>query len=291
MTLILQLLARLPLRFWHAVGAMAGTAVFSRNRRYAARMRDNLRQAGLAGQEGPAFDALLRANARELGKAAAEIIPVWFRPFPQVLDLVVECRGWEHVEAALASGRGILAMTPHLGCFEIVSLYYAARLPMTVMYRAPRQRWAEHWMRRGRARGRVTLATADMRGVRALLAALKRHEAVGILPDQVASKGEGAWADFFGRPAYTPILPIRLHQATGAVPLLMFGERLPQGQGYRVHILPPDINLDGEREHAARALNAALEDLIRQYPDQYLWSYNRYKQPGGATPPAPPPAA
>ncbi len=289
MTLILRLLARLPLRFWHAVGAWAGTQVFLRNRRYAARMRDNLRQSGLAA-DAPALDALVRANARELGKAAAEIIPIWFRPFPQVLDLVVECRGWEHVEAARASGHGILAMTPHLGCFEIVSLYYAARLPMTVMYRAPRQRWAEGWMRMGRSRGQVTLATADMRGVRALLAALKRREAVGILPDQVASKGDGAWALFFGRPAYTPTLPIRLHQATGAVPLLMFGERLPDGRGFRIHILPPDMDLSGEREGAARALNAALEDLIRQYPTQYLWSYNRYKQPGGAGAPDLPPA-
>lgn len=282
---LLRLLARLPLPFWHALGSLGGILVLRFNARYAARLTENLRRSGLA--ESPdELAALVRASARQLGCGAAEVVPVWFRPYPHVLQLVRECVGWEHVEAAVQSGRGILAMTPHLGCFEIVSLYYAARHPMTVMYRPPRQRWAEALMRAGRARGKIELATADMRGVRLLLAALKRGEAVGILPDQVASKGEGVWADFFGRPAYTPTLPARLADSTGAVVLMMFGERLSYGRGYRVHIQPmPEGALSGDKQLATRALNATLEDLIAQHPDQYLWSYNRYKQPGGVAPP------
>lgn len=278
---LLRVLAKLPLRFWHGVGAWGGQLVFYRNARYAQQLRDNLQQSGVA-SDPAAFDALLRLTVRELGKAAAEIIPIWFRPYSHVLSLVTECRGWEHVDAAVGAGRGVMVITPHLGCFEMVSLYYAARLPMTVMYRPPRQQWAEKLMRAGRARGYVTLATADIRGVRALLRALKRGETVGILPDQVASRGDGVWASFFGRPAYTPTLPSRLYQATGAVPLLMFGERLPDGHGYRIHILPLDIDLSGDKTASTVALNTALETLIRQYPVQYLWSYNRYKRPGGA---------
>ncbi len=281
---LLKLLAKLPLRFWHRFGALLGSLTFWRNKRYAQRLQSNVFQSQLA--QNPAdFKRMVAQSAQEIGKGAAETIPIWFRPYDDVLSLVKQCSGWEYVEQARAQGKGILAMTPHLGCFEIVSLYYAARLPMTVMYRPPRQAWAEHIMRAGRQRGQVTLATADMKGVRLLLAALRRGEAVGILPDQVASKGEGAWADFFGRPAYTPTLPIRLHQTTGAIPLLMFGERLADGSGYHVHILPPDINLSGDKNHATRQLNAALEDLIRRYPTQYLWSYNRYKAPGGLVPP------
>lgn len=282
--LVLKLLARLPLRFWHSLGALMGSLTFWRNRRYADRLTSNLRQSGLAADDA-ALKRLVAQSAREIGKGAAETVPIWFRPYADVLQLVQGCTGWEHVEQALAQGKGILAMTPHLGCFEIVSLYYASRLPMTVMYRPPRQQWAEKIMRAGRQRGQVELATADMKGVRLLLAALRRGEAIGILPDQVASKGEGAWANFFGRPAYTPTLPARLHQTTGAIPLLMFGERLADGSGYHVHILPPDIDLSGDKAAAARHLNTALEDLIRRYPTQYLWSYNRYKSPGGLTPP------
>ena len=283
MTLV-SLIAKLPLRFWHLLGALGGSLVYRTNPRYASKLAENLRQSGIAA-DAASYQKLLRLSIREIGKGGAEIIPIWLRSYPQTLKLVQECRGWEHVEAAAREGRGILAMTPHLGCFEIVSLYYAARRPMTVMYRPPRQTWVEGIMRRGRGRGMISLATTDVKGVRALLSALKRGEAVGILPDQVASKGEGVWANFFGRPAYTPTLVSRLHQSTGAVPLLMFGERLPHGQGYRIHIEPLPADLSGDKQQAAIQLNAALEQLIRKYPAQYLWSYNRYKQPGGVMPP------
>ena len=283
--LLLRLLAKLPLRFWHMLGAFGGRLIYRYDKRYAAKIEQNLAQSHIAGDDS-AYHQLLQQTVREIGKGAAEILPIWLRPYDDVLKLVKACHGWEHVEAAAQSGKGILAMTPHLGCFEIVSLYYAARRPMTVMYKPPRQRWVEGIMRAGRARGQISLATTDVKGVRALLTALKKGEAVGVLPDQVASRGEGAWANFFGRPAYTPTLVSRLHQSTGAIPLLMFGERLPHGQGYIIHIEPLPADLSGDKQQAAQALNTALEHLICQFPAQYLWSYNRYKRPGGVEPPA-----
>ncbi|MEQ1668230.1 MAG: lysophospholipid acyltransferase family protein [Sulfuriferula sp.] len=281
---LLRLLAKLPLRFWHGLGALGGWLTYRSDKRYAAKIQTNLAQSQIAVDDA-AYQQLLQQTAREIGKGAAEVLPVWLRPYQDVLKLVKECRGWEHVEAAAKSGKGILAMTPHLGCFEIVSLYYAARRPMTVMYKPPRQRWAEAIMRAGRARGQISLATTDVKGVRALLTALKKGEAVGVLPDQVASRGDGVWANFFGRPAYTPTLVARLHQSTGAVPLLMYGERLPKGRGYIVHIEPLQADLSADKQLACIALNQALEVLIRKFPTQYLWSYNRYKQPGGVEPP------
>jgi KDO2-lipid IV(A) lauroyltransferase len=281
---ILRLLAKLPLRFWHGVGAFGGWLTYRSDKRYAAKIQQNLAQSQIATDDAE-YQRLLQQTAREIGRGAAEILPIWLRPYQDVLKLVQACHGWEHVEAAALSGKGILAMTPHLGCFEIVSLYYAARRPMTVMYKPPRQAWAESIMRAGRARGQISLATTDVKGVRALLTALKKGEAVGVLPDQVASRGEGVWANFFGRPAYTPTLVARLHQSTGAVPLLMFGERLPNGKGYIIHIEPLAADMSGDKQAASIALNVALEQLIRKYPTQYLWSYNRYKRPGGVEPP------
>ncbi len=280
----LRLLAKLPLRFWHGVGAFGGWLTYRSDKRYAAKIQQNLAQSHIATNDAD-YQKLLQQTAREIGKGAAEILPIWLRPYQDVLKLVQACHGWEHVEAAAKSGKGILAMTPHLGCFEIVSLYYAARRPMTVMYKPPRQAWVEDIMRAGRARGQISLATTDVKGVRALLTALKKGEAVGVLPDQVASRGEGVWANFFGRPAYTPTLVARLHQSTGAVPLLMFGERLPDGQGYVIHIEPLQADLSSDKQLASTALNQALEQLIRKFPAQYLWSYNRYKRPGGIEPP------
>ena len=101
-------------------------------------------------------------------------------------------------------------LTPHWGCFEITSLYIAQHLPLTNLYSSPKQDWLEAVMRSGRERGMARLATADLSGVRLLFKALKRGEAIGLLPDQVPSQGEGEWVDFFARPAYTMTLSGRL---------------------------------------------------------------------------------
>jgi KDO2-lipid IV(A) lauroyltransferase len=142
----------------------------------------------------------------------------------------------------------------------------------------------EPLMQAGRNRGEAMKSVpADMRGVRAMLKALKRGEAIGILPDQVPGVGEGEWVEFFGKPAYTMTLVGRLAEQTRAPVLLCYSERLPRGRGYRFSVepmLPPR-----PPESPVRALNRSLEHIIRRCPEQYLWSYNRYKVPAGVRPP------
>lgn len=277
MGLLLRLTARLPLPLLHAIGTLLGLLGLPFSNR-SADARDNLRQAGL-----DSFSLRLRV-AMHFGMGMVELLPVWLRSFPHSIALVREVHGLEHLEAARRSGRGVLAMTPHLGCWELAGLYMASRMPIVELYRPPRQAWADRLMRTGRERGQARLATPDMKGVRALLTALKRGEAAGILPDQVASRGDGVWAPFFGRAAYTPTLAFRLARSTGAVPLLLFCERLTWGRGFRLWVepLPPIPDDDAA---AAAQLNDALETMIRRHPEQYLWRYRRYKRPGDAPPP------
>jgi KDO2-lipid IV(A) lauroyltransferase len=132
----------------------------------------------------------------------------------------------------------------------------------------------------GRSRSGAAVAPANLRGVRMLYRALARGEAIGLLPDQAPGVGEGAWAPFFGRPAYTMTLVGRLQQASGAAVIMAFGERLPDGRGYRLHF---EEIADDPIDEAA--LNRAVEAQVRRRPEQYLWSYNRYKVPAGAEPP------
>lgn len=277
MPVLLHLFARLPLPLLHACGALLGLLSLP------LRMRSvdvwaNLRQAGLASP------AMLLRTAMHLGMGVVELLAVWLRPLERSVGLVREVHGWEHVQAAHATGRGVIALTPHLGCWELGGIYIGSRMPITFLYRPPRQAWADRLMREGRERGGVRLATPDTRGVRAMLTTLRRGEAVGILPDQVASRGEGVWAPFFGRPAYTPTLAFRLAQSTGALPLLFFCERLAWGRGFRLWVEPlPEP--PAEPQAAAVMLNAALERMILRHPEQYLWTYRRYKQPGDAPPP------
>lgn len=274
---VLRLLGRLPLAWLHAAGAVVGWVVYLSSPRYAARMRENLAASGLY-----ADPARLRrarhACITETGKGALEVAKIWFGDLDRVLSLV-ECRSWPVVEAAQREGRGILFLTPHLGCFEVSAIYTAQRVPLTALYRPPRQRWLEPLMVAGRHRGEARVSPANLRGVRALYKALQRGEAVGLLPDQAPQVGEGVWAQFFGRPAYTMTLVRRLQKQTGAAVVLAFAERRPRGRGYLLHF----ERFEGEMDE--RALNRAVEMLIAQCPTQYLWSYNRYKVPAGVQPP------
>ena len=193
-------------------------------------------------------------------------------------------QGWEYVEAAQRAGNGIVFLTPHLGCFEITAQYYSAFGDITVLYRPPRQAAIRQMILEGRKREHLHLAPADLSGVRLLIKALKKGQAVGMLPDQAPKLGEGIWLDFFGKPAYTMTLAARLTE-TGAATLMAWGERLPNGRGYRLHLHPPREVLSGSTVDRALQINREIEALVRQCPTQYLWGYNRYKRPSGAEPP------
>ena len=275
--LALSLFALLPLPIIHALGALFGWLAYWLGGKHKRILNKNIALYHFAQDK----KSLLNQNIAETGKAFFETFPFWLRSHAAVLSLVKNCTGWQHVETALAAGKGIIFLTPHLGCFEITSLYYGAQHPMAVLYRPPRQRWLLPLIESGRQRGNITLAPANNIGVKLLLQALKRGEAIGMLPDQAPFEGEGEWAPFFGKPAYTMTLAGKLAQKTGAQVLMAFGERLPRGGGYHIHIAP--IAAGGIATPAL--LNAEIERAIAQKPAQYLWSYDRYKQRHQTPPP------
>ena len=268
------------------MGVMLGWITFYCSPTYAHRLRKNLVGAGLnrAGQNYSAteINAILRANIAEMGKSASELPWVWCRPLHEVLRSVQACSGLEHVEAARARGQGVIILTPHLGCFEMIALYLAERVPMTSMYRPPKLAWLDKITRLGRGRGKMSLAKTDIGGVRALYKTLKRGNVIGVLPDQVPTGGEGEWANFFGRSAYTMTLVGRLMKSCNAVAMMCCSERLPDGKGYIIRISPLEFNINSP---VTQQINAALEQVITCCPTQYSWAYNRYKIPPGVTPP------
>jgi KDO2-lipid IV(A) lauroyltransferase len=273
---LMRCCARIPLAGLHFFGAGLGWLVYGLSPTYRRRLRENLRASGLCADEA-AFRRTRQAAVAEAGKGIAELCRVWFGR--DEIDALVRCEDWGVVEAAQREGRGLMFLTPHLGCFEISALYGAKRLPLTVLYRPPKRAALEPLMQAGRSRTSAKLAPATLQGVRQLIRALRHGEAVGILPDQAPGVGEGEWAPFFGRPAYTMTLVGRLQASTGAAVVMAFAERLAGGAGYRLHLQRVEAPL------MPAALNRAVEDAIRRCPAQYLWGYNRHKVPAGAEPP------
>ena len=272
----LRLFGRLPLAVLHGLGTAVGWSIYGISPTYRRHLHENLEQAGYRDA------ATRRAAIASAGQMITEVPALWFRPHAQVAALVREVIGAEEAYAARERGEPLLFLTPHMGCFEVAAQYAALEIPITVLYRPPKMAWLEPLMRQGRGRANVRLVPADLRGVREVLAAIQRGEAVGFLPDQVPGEGEGEWADFFGKPAYTMTLAAKLAERPSVVCFLVYARRLPRGAGYSIVLRRLPAPLPGER--ATRRLNRALENLVRECPGQYLWGYNRYKTPAGAKP-------
>lgn len=260
----------------HRLGAMAGWVTYMVSPTYRRRLRANLAQALGAMPRG-----VLRAAVAEAGRQALELPWVLIRPRREVLAQVMDVQGQEWVDRARAAGRGVLFLTPHLGCFEITAQYLAQQAPITVLYRPPRKEALRPVIEGGRTKGMMRIAPADLSGVRKLVQALRKGEAVGMLPDQVPSQGEGQWAPFFDRPAWTMTLAARLSEVKNTETLCIWAQRLPRGTGYCIRIAPPESPLVGSLEERVVRINQEMERMIRACPAQYLWGYNRYKRPSG----------
>jgi Kdo2-lipid IVA lauroyltransferase/acyltransferase len=273
---LFKLLSKIPLPLLHAIGTTLGRLVYLSSSSYRTRLNDNIGRA--------AYSRFTTAAVAESGKSIAELPFIWCAPPERVLQTAT-VENWDLVQAALDAKQGVIFLTPHLGCFEIIAQAIAARTPLTALYRPPRKAALKPLMEQARARHNLALAPANLSGVRVLLKTLKKGGAIGLLPDQVPQNGEGVWANFFGRAAYTMTLPAKMHQMTGAPIILSYAERKPHGKGYVIRFVRFEGELAGSAEEQARAINAAMEDLIAQCPEQYFWSYHRYKRPSGAEPP------
>ena len=271
MIFFFKFLARWPLWALQALGWGLGWLTFLASPRYRRRLLAN---AQLAGQSRAVW-----ASVGQAGCLVGEAPKMWWGVLPPC-----EWLGAERLIQAHAKGRGILFLTPHLGCFEMAPQAFARDFgpklgPITILYRPSRQAGLASVLASARQRIFLKTATTTLTGVRQMLKALRAGEAVGLLPDQVPPEGQGVWAPFFGQPAYSMTLAARLAQQTGATVVLAVAQRLSWGRGYRIHLSELAQPLSLDLDSAVQQINQEMEHLIQQYPEQYLWAYHRYKSP------------
>jgi Kdo2-lipid IVA lauroyltransferase/acyltransferase len=276
---VFRLLSRLPLWALHRLGGWVGWLTYAASPTYRRRI-----QANAAKAEIPPLQ--WRPAVAQAGRALLELPFLWLRPPHEPLLPRVRFEDEHLLADALSLRKGVLLLTPHMGCFEMTAQAIAERFgpvqPITVLYRPARQPWLQPLVRTSRERPYLHAAPTTLAGVRQMIRALRKGEMVGLLPDQVPPQGMGEWAPFFGAPAYTMTLAARLVQQTGATLLLTWGERLPRGEGYVQRFFAFPEPLPSEAAQSAAAINRAMQSLILQCPQQYLWGYHRYKQPRSA---------
>ena len=291
MIIFFRLLSFFPLKVLHILGAGCGVLLALLSPAIRHITQANLEQAK---QPFSTWRAL-----QENGRAVLELAWVWLRPTDTVMARVLT-QSTAPLDAAIAQGKGVIFLTPHMGCFEVTAQWFAARYhsplaqtaqmgtPITVLYRPSRKRWLAPFLARARVRHNLHLASADTKGVRLMLKALRKGQAIGLLPDQVPSKGEGVWVNWFEKPAYTMTLPCKLAASCNAPIVLVVAVRQPKSRGWMLHFEAFDKMLTGDPVQDTTCINHALEKLVALAPLQYWWTYKRYKGlPSSSTPSLP----
>ncbi len=279
-------IGRLPMRALHALGAGAGEWMRVFNAREARVARRNLELVYPALDAG-ARERLLRAILRATGRNIFESLRFWTRPETANLRLIGTVHGAELLDAALASGRGLIIAAPHYGNWELLSQWLAARAPLTLLYRPPDSAAGEAFLRRVRGRSNIRQLPAEGSAMRGLFKALATGGMIGILPDQQPKSGDGVFAPFFGIDALSMTLLPRLEQRTGATVLFAIAERRQHadvgGALFDVHLFaaPPALH-DTDPRTAVAAMNAGVQTIAERDPAQYQWTYKRFsRQPAG----------
>ena len=277
---LIHLIGLLPLKYLQYVGAFLGLLTYWFSPKDKALIHENLAYA----QHLYAFEADPKEVAKSAGKMLTDSLWIWQHP-TQALQKT-ELIHWDVVENAMAEGKGLLMLTPHLGAFEMIPRVLAEHFPATIIYKPAKQLWLNALIEKGRAHPRMNFVPANMQGVRQIARALVRGEAVGILPDQVPGNGEGVWAPFFGKPAYTAVLPAKIALKNNIPTIVFSAIRKPHGAGWAMIAQRITEPFNSDSVLAATQLNQFLEQVIIKNPEQYLWMYKRYKHPTGA--PLPP---
>ena len=266
-----------PLAVLHAFGGVMGWIVWALSPRYRANFRTQVAQAGLP------FEAARPAIA-EAGRFVGELPKLWVRRRSQSCLGNVRVTGQINAELAFSQGRGVIFFSAHCGSFELAPQALAELYgPITAIYRPARKAWLARLQSMARNCRNLTVVPASLSGIRLMHKTLKVNNAVGMLTDQVPPEGMGLWAPFFGRPAYTVTLAVRLALQTGAVLLPVSCERLPRGRGYFLKIWPAVAVVETDEKpdmlQAVTRMNQAIEAIVLSQPGQYLWGYARYKSP------------
>jgi len=275
---LLHLCARLPLSWVRGLGRAIGSALYRLPNRSRQTTETNIRLC-FPQLDIPAQQRLVRQSLQETAITALEMGPMWLWPANKALALVRHIHNEALYRQALADPKGVLLMAPHLGNWELAGLYVSQTASLTALYQPPRQPLLGALVLSARQRNGGAFVPTDRRGVLALFKALRAGQAVGILPDQEPEPESGVFAPFFGTPALTMTLACQLLAKTGARALMVVAWRNHAEGGFDLAFHDAgDGVYDADPVNAVTAMNAAIETLVREHPQQYQWEYKRFKK-------------
>lgn len=284
MIAIIRLLGMIPLAQAQGIGRLLGRWLYARRTRAREVARVNL-AAVYPHQSAAEREQLLRATLLHNGMAGAEMGTFWGRSNDELSGLVRKVHNAGLFQAALADSRGLLILAPHIGNWELLNTYIAAHCNIAIMFKPARNPVFSDWMKKRRENSGAMLVPTTPTGVRTLFKTLQKGGVAGFLPDQEPEERSGLLVPFMGMPALTPRMPFELFQRTGARAIVAACIRLPDAQGFELYFMEPDERLySGDAEVACTELNRCVEQVVALAPEQYQWTYKRFKRQGAGKP-------
>lgn len=273
--LFIRVIALLPLPVARLFGRWLGYWAWRSNSRGTRTARINLTLCFPA-LDSQAIEDLVRRSMQHWGMTIFEVPVIW-RQGAAALKYMTWATGQGLVDEALKEKKGLIVLAPHLGNWELAGYWLTAHAPSTFLYQPPRLSEVDDIMREGRGKAGAKIVPTTLKGVSALIKALKAGEVTGILPDMEPDSQGGIFAPFFGVPTMTITLVHSLYQRSGAKILMVFCAR--KGSGFELHVLKPDEAIyDSDPQVSVAALNRGIEQLVQIAPEQYQWEYKRFKQ-------------
>ena len=224
-------------------------------------------------------ERLVGQTLRDIGKTLTESACAWIWPVERTLGLVREVEGLEVLQAALASGKGVVGVASHLGNWEVLNHYFCSQCKPVIFYRPPKLQALDELLQKQRAQLGNRVAPSTKEGILSVIKEVRRGGVVGIPADPEPSRSSGVFVPFCGIQALTSKFVPGMLAGGKAVGLFLNAVRLPDNSGFKVifEAVPEDMYSEDPQVSAA-AMSRTLERYVRTYPSQYLWSMKRFKK-------------
>jgi KDO2-lipid IV(A) lauroyltransferase len=275
---VLRLFALLPWRAVQWVGGAIGWMMWKLPNRSRDIVRINLAKCF------PALDAVARErlvgrSLMNIGRSFTESACAWIWPAQRSLDLVREVQGLEVLQAALASGKGVVGITSHLGNWEVLNHFYCNQCKPIIFYRPPKLKAVDDLLRKQRVQLGNRVAASTKEGILSIIKEVRKGGQVGIPADPEPAESAGVFVPFLGTTALTSKFVPNMLSGGKAVGVFLHALRLPDGSGYRVILeAAPEAMYSTDTATSVAAMSSVVERYVRQYPDQYMWSMKRFKK-------------
>jgi len=281
---VLKAFASLPWGGVQTVGAAIGWLMWKLPNRSRDVVRINL--AKCFPELSPAErEELTGASLKGIGRSFTESACAWIWPAERSLALIREVEGLEVLEAALASGKGVVGITSHLGNWEVLNHFYCSQCKPIIFYRPPKLKAVDELLRKQRVQLGNRVAASTKEGILSVIKEVRKGGQVGIPADPEPAESAGVFVPFLGTQALTSKFVPNMLAGGKAVGVFLHAVRLADGSGFKVMLkAAPEAMYSTDVETSAAAMSQVVEAYVRAYPDQYMWSMKRFKKrpPGEA---------